>query len=77
MLGEVAEAKAVVDASVARGDFAGDAGKTFPGQLGHDLKAWGYLADPAAIGLTDSPAPAPARRPTASRAAPSAPAERR
>ena len=57
VLDQVAEAKAVVDASAARGDFAGDEGKGFPGQLGHDLKAWGYLADPAVIGLTDAPAP--------------------
>ncbi len=57
LLGKTAEAKAVVEASAARGDFAGDEGKGFPGQLGHDLKAWGYLADPTVIGLTDSPIP--------------------
>lgn len=59
LLGDVAGAKAVVDASAARGDFAGDEGKWFPGQLGHDLKAWGYLTDPTTIGLTDTPAPMP------------------
>lgn len=59
LLGDTAGAKAVVDASSARGDFAGDEGKWFPGQLGHDLKAWGYLTDPTSIGLTDTPAPMP------------------
>lgn len=59
LLDDVAGAKAVVDASAARGDFAGDEGKWFPGQLGHDLKAWGYLSDPTTIGLTDSPGPMP------------------
>lgn len=59
LLGDVAGAKAVVDASAARGDFAGTEGSWFPGQLGHDLKAWGYLTDPATIGLTDAPAPMP------------------
>lgn len=46
-------AKAVLAAAEARGDFKDFPG--FGGQLGHDLKAWGYLADPAAIGLTDTP----------------------
>ena len=55
LLGDTAAAKAVVDASAARGDFTGEEAKGFTGQLGHDLKAWGYLADPTAIGLTDAP----------------------
>lgn len=59
LLNDTAGAKAVVEASAARGDFAGDEGKWFPGQLGHDLKAWGYLEDPTVIGLTDTPAPMP------------------
>lgn len=46
-------AKAVLAAAQARGDFNDFPG--FGGQLGHDLKAWGYLADPAVIGLTDAP----------------------
>ncbi|MBJ7470574.1 MAG: hypothetical protein JHD16_04705 [Solirubrobacteraceae bacterium] len=54
-LGDTAGAKAVVEASAARGDFTGD-GATFPGQLGHNLKVWGYLTDPVVIGLTDTPA---------------------
>lgn len=59
LLGDTAGAKAVVDASAARGDFAGAEGTWFPGQLGHDLKAWGYLTDPTTIGLTDAPGPMP------------------
>lgn len=59
LLGDVSGAKAVVEASAARGDFDGDEGKWFPGQLGHDLKTWGYLTDPTTIGLTDAPAPMP------------------
>lgn len=46
-------AKAVLAAAQARGDFKDAPG--FGGQLGHDLKAWGYLTDPAVIGLTDAP----------------------
>lgn len=53
MLGQFDAAKAVYASAQARGDFAGYDG--FGGQLGHDLKAWGYLSDPAVIGLTDSP----------------------
>lgn len=54
LLQEYDAAKAVLAAAQARGDFKDFPG--FGGQLGHDLKAWGYLADPAAIGLTDAPA---------------------
>ncbi len=46
-------AKAVLAAAQARGDFKDFPG--FGGQLGHDLKAWGYLTDPALVGLTDAP----------------------
>lgn len=54
LLGDYEAAKAVVKASSDRGDFAGT-GSDFPGQLGHDLKAWGYVPDPALVGLTDDP----------------------
>lgn len=53
LLGDYDAAKAVFAASQARGDLKGNEG--FGGQLGHDLKAWGYLTDPAVIGLTDAP----------------------
>ena len=53
MLGDFEGAKAVFNASQTRGDLKGDEG--FGGQLGHDLKTWGYLSDPAVIGLSDAP----------------------
>ena len=53
LLGEYDAAKAVYAAADARGDLAGFIG--FGGQLGHDLKAYGYLPDPGLIGLTDAP----------------------
>ncbi|MBO9531849.1 MAG: hypothetical protein J7513_02625 [Solirubrobacteraceae bacterium] len=46
-------AKAVYAAAQTRGDFAEVNG--FGGQLGHDLKAWGYVSDPALVGLSDAP----------------------
>jgi len=53
LLGDEDAAKAVYAAAEKRGDFGNFAG--FGGQLGHDLKAWGYLTDPSVIGLTDAP----------------------
>ncbi|MEH3055144.1 MAG: hypothetical protein PGN13_14290 [Patulibacter minatonensis] len=59
LLGDTDAAKAVYATASARGDFSNfpaGPGVTFGSQFGHDLKAWGYLTDPAVIGLTDGPA---------------------
>ncbi len=52
LLGEYDAAKAVFAAAQARGDFTVP---NFGGQLGHDLRRFGYVSDPALIGLTDAP----------------------
>jgi hypothetical protein len=57
LLGRTDDAKALVAQASARGDFADS--QTFTGNLGHDLKTWGYVTDPTLIGLTDSPTAAP------------------
>lgn len=53
MVGDYAAARAVLDASQARNDFAELPG--FRGQLGHDLIRWNYLTDPTLVGLTNNP----------------------
>jgi hypothetical protein len=59
LLGDYDGAKAVLAKTAAAGYLTGgdtyafQDSKTFSGQLGHDLKAWGYLTDPALVGLTD------------------------
>jgi hypothetical protein len=58
MLAQFDAAKAVLAAATARGDL--DDQPAFAGQLGHDLKTWQHLTNPAAAGLTD----APTREPT-------------
>jgi hypothetical protein len=61
LLGQLEQARAVISTAAARGDFnlyLQDPSRlpgSFAGQLGHDLKAWGYLADPTVVGLVDAP----------------------